>query len=831
MKTIKVMTMPANSIYFTDEELPESYSLKNQIYEHLEFNLAKDKTNVTKNDVFRALAYSVRDKMVRKWLRTQNFYKHNDIKKVHYLSLEFLMGRLLENSLINLGFYNECKQILKEIGYDLTDVLEEEHDMGLGNGGLGRLASCFLDSMATLKLPANGYGIRYEYGIFHQEIEHGYQKEKPDNWIGFGNPWEVMRPELTYTIKFYGRIESQIDKNNRLSLNWVDTDHVLAVAYDIPIPGYNSETVNNLRLWQAKAAKDFDLHFFNMGDYVKAVENKNETENISKVLYPNDKTMLGKELRLKQQYFFVSASLQDIIRSYKETHTDFDKFSELNAIQLNDTHPAIAIPELMRLLIDEENLGWEEAWEICQRTFGYTNHTVLSEALEKWSVKLFEKLLPRHLQIIYEINYRFLDRVRKYYHNDIDKLRNMSIIEEGHEKMVRMANLAIVASHSVNGVAALHTKILKDRIFYDFNDFYPEKINNKTNGITQRRWLRQSNQTLSKLISSKIGDSWVTDLYKLKELENHIDNTDFIYDLNEVKKHNKLKLADFIKKEYHITVNPDSIFDTQIKRIHEYKRQLLNVLKIITLYNRIKEGRISGIEPHTYIFGGKAAPGYYKAKMIIKLINSVAGTINNDPDVNEFMKVVFMKNYSVSLAEIIIPATDLSEQISTAGYEASGTGNMKFQLNGSLTVGTLDGANIEMMEEMGRENIFIFGLDAEEVARLKLNGYNPYEYFQKNEEIAETVNLIKSNYFEPSEAGIFDALIDDLIYNDSFLVLADFQSYLDIQDEIDELYEDKNLWGRKALLNIARVGKFSSDRTISQYADEIWKIKPVNINF
>lgn len=821
--------MNRDSIYFTDAESPESYSLKNQIFEHLEFNLAKDKTTVTKNDIFKALAYSVRDKMVRKWLRTQNYYKKNDIKKVHYLSMEFLMGRLLESSMINLGFYDECKLILKELGYNLSDVLEEEHDMGLGNGGLGRLASCFLDSMATLKLPAFGYGIRYEYGIFQQEIKNGYQKEKPDNWIGFGNPWEVMRPELTYDIKFFGRIESHIDKDNRLSLNWVDTHQVVAVAYDIPVPGYENNTVNNLRLWQAKAAKDFDFEFFNQGDYVKAVENKNETENISKVLYPNDKTMLGKELRLKQQYFFVSASLQDIIRSYKLNHSDFSKFAELNAIQLNDTHPAVAIPELMRLLIDEENLGWEEAWDIAGKTFGYTNHTVLSEALEKWSVKLFEKLLPRHLQIIYEINYRFLDKVRKHYHNDLDKLQNMSLIEEGHEKMVRMANLAIVASHSVNGVAELHTQILKDRIFSDFNDFYPDKFNSKTNGITQRRWLRQANHSLSKLISSKINDDWLTDLNKLRDLEKYFSNEDFIYDLNEVKRLNKSKLAELIKSNYNITVDPDSMFDVQIKRIHEYKRQLLNVLKIITLYNRIKEGRVKKIEPRTFIFGGKAAPGYYMAKMTIKLINSVANTINNDPDVNEFMKVVFIKNYSVSLAELLIPATDLSEQISTAGFEASGTGNMKFQLNGALTVGTMDGANIEMMEEMGKENMFVFGLSAKEVADLKANGYNPYSYYQENAEISETLDLLKSNYFEPSEPGIFDVIFNELCYNDNFLVLADFESYMNIQKNIDDLYKDKFKWGQKALLNIARAGKFSSDRTIQQYAEEIWKIKPVEI--
>ena len=821
--------MKKDTIYFTDAETPASYSLKNQVLEHLEFNLAKDKTTATKNDIYTALALSVRDKMVRKWLRTLNTYKNEDIKKVHYLSMEFLMGRLLENSLINLGLFDESKDIMEEMGYDITEILEEEHDMGLGNGGLGRLAACFLDSMATMELPAFGYGIRYEYGIFYQDIKNGYQTERPDNWIGYGNPWEVMRSELTYEIKFYGRIENHIDKDNRLHVDWVDTDHILAVAYDIPIPGFGNNTVNNLRLWQAKAAKDFDFHFFNQGDYVKAVENKNETENISKVLYPNDKTVLGKELRLKQQYFFVSTSLQDIIRKYKLKYDDFSKFSDLNAIQLNDTHPAVAIPELMRLLIDEEELGWEEAWKITQDTFAYTNHTVLSEALEKWSVKLFEKLLPRHLQIIYEINYRFLDKVRKHYHNDLEKLSSMSIIEEGHEKQVRMAHLAIVASHSVNGVAKLHTEILKDRIFKDFHDFYPGKLNSKTICFTQRRWLRTANPRLSSFISDTIGDKWVTDLYQLKELEDRFNDAKFLKKLEEIKYKNKLDLIDIIRQEHDIKIDPESVFDTQIKRIHEYKRQLLDVLHIIAYYNYIKEHPNKDHQSRTYIFGGKAAPGYSMAKLIIKLINSVASTINNDDEINDKIKVVFIKNYSVTLAEKIIPATDLSEQISTAGFEASGTGNMKFMLNGALTIGTLDGANIEMMEEMGKENMFIFGKTSDAINDLLNNGYNPYEIYQNNEVLKEALDLIKSNYFEPAEPGVFDPVFNELVYNDKFCVLADFDDYHAKQKEVDKLYRNKKKWYRKTLLNIARAGKFSSDRTISNYAEDIWDIKPVNI--
>jgi glycogen phosphorylase len=717
------------------------------------------------------------------------------------------------------------------MGYDLESIIDVEHDMGLGNGGLGRLAACFLDSMATLELPAFGYGIRYEYGIFEQDILNGYQIEKPDNWLHYGSPWEIIRPEYTYNIKFYGNIETYQDDNNRTIYKWSHTRDVMAVAYDVPIPGYDNHTCNNLRLWEAKATHDFDFSSFNEGDYIKAVENKYETENISKVLYPNDNTVAGKELRLKQQYFFVSASLQDIIRRYKVNHKDFSRFAEKNTLQLNDTHPAIAIPELMRILIDQEGLIWDEAWAITTNTFAYTNHTVLSEALERWSVALFENLLPRHLIIIYEINARFLSKIRMQYHNDIERLRRMSIIEEGYDKKIRMSHLAIVGSFSVNGVAALHTEIIKAKVFPDFYNWQPYKFNNKTNGITQRRWLKKANPALSQVISDKIGEGWITDLYKLRELEQFIDDDEFLDSMTEAKKKNKVKLISFIEKNYNIIVNPDSIFDTQIKRIHEYKRQLLNVLHIVALYNRIKDNPESDFVPRTMIFGGKSAPGYHTAKTIIKLIHSIANTINNDPDVGDKLKVVFIKNYSVTLAELIIPASDLSEQISTAGYEASGTGNMKFQLNGALTIGTLDGANIEMMEEMGRENMYIFGLDSDEVANIHNNGYNPNHYYENNLEIRGVIDLIKSNYFNDLEPGIFDDLMNLLTQGgDKYCLLADFESYSKAQDFAAQEYRDQKLWTKKALLNVARAGKFSSDRTIRQYAEEIWKISSHPIN-
>ncbi|MCO5250138.1 MAG: glycogen/starch/alpha-glucan phosphorylase [Candidatus Kapabacteria bacterium] len=828
-KTKKQITKKSDSIFFTDDQDPESYSLRNQIAEHLEFRMVKDKTTATLEDTYRAVAMAVRDRLIRKWLRTQNHYYKNDVKRVYYLSMEFLMGRLLGNTLINMGFYEEAENILKEMGYDLDEIVDAEHDMGLGNGGLGRLAACFLDSMATMELPAFGYGIRYEYGIFEQDIINGYQVEKPDNWLHFGSPWEIMRPEYTYPIKFGGK--TVVRQNGNTWVEWIDTTDVLAVAYDIPIPGYNNNTCNNLRLWEAKASKDFDFHSFNEGDYIKAVENKYETENISKVLYPNDNTVAGKELRLKQQYFFVSASLQDIIRRFKVKHADFSNFAEKNTMQLNDTHPAIAIVELMRILLDKEHLHWDVAWEITQKSFAYTNHTVLSEALEKWSVALFEKLLPRHLQIIYEINAKFLDKIRMHFHNDLDKVRDMSIIEESKDRKIRMANLAIVSSFSVNGVAALHTKIIKEKIFKDFYEFMPEKFNSKTNGIAQRRWLVKANPELSDLINSKIGDSWITDLYELKKLEQFIGDEQFLTDWQNVKQANKIKLAKYIEENCHVKVNINSIFDSQIKRFHEYKRQLLNVLHIIHLYNTIKENPNAEFVPRTMIFAGKSAPGYYTAKMIIKLINSVANIVNNDPDIGDKMKVVFIKNYSVTLAELIIPASDLSEQISTAGYEASGTGNMKFQLNGALTIGTLDGANIEMMEEMGIENMFIFGLNADEVTQLHSNGYHPKEYYENKPEIKKVIDLIRSNYFCALEPGIFDPMLDEILYKgDKYCLFADFDAYVMAQEIAAKNYLDKRDWTTKSILNTARSGKFSSDRTIREYADEIWKIEGCKIN-
>lgn len=830
-KAKKQVIKKSESIFFTDDQDPESYSLRNQIAEHLEFRMVKDKNTATQEDTYRAVALSIRDRLIRKWLRTQNHYYKNDVKRVYYLSMEFLMGRLLGNTLINMGFYDEAESILKEMGYDLEELGEVEHDMGLGNGGLGRLASCFLDSMATMELPAFGYGIRYEYGIFEQDIINGYQVEKPDNWLHFGSPWEIMRPEYTYQIKFGGSTIIRND-NGRLRVEWIDTAEVLAVAYDIPIPGYGNNTCNNLRLWEAKASKDFDFRSFNEGDYIKAVENKYETENISKVLYPNDNTVAGKELRLKQQYFFVSASLQDIIRRFKVKHPDFSNFADKNTIQLNDTHPAIAIVELMRILLDNEFLDWDAAWSITQKSFAYTNHTVLSEALEKWSVALFEKLLPRHLQIIYEINARFLDKIRMHYHNDMDKIRNMSIVEESDDKKIRMANLAIVSSFSVNGVAELHTKILKDKIFKDFFDFMPEKFNSKTNGITQRRWLVKANLDLANLISSKIGDKWITDLYELKKLEKFVVDPKFLGDWQNVKQINKNKLAAYIEKNCHVKINPNSIFDSQIKRFHEYKRQLLNVLHIIHLYNTIKENPDSDFVPRTMIFAGKSAPGYYTAKMIIKLINSVANIVNNDPEIGDKLKVVFIKNYSVTLAELIIPASDLSEQISTAGYEASGTGNMKFQLNGALTIGTLDGANIEMLEEMGSENMFIFGLNADEVADLHISGnYNPREIYNSNQNLKNVIDLIRGNYFSALEPGIFDPMLDEILFKgDKYCLFADFDAYINSQATAAQNYTDKRDWTMKSILNTARSGKFSSDRTIRQYAEEIWKIEGCSIN-
>ncbi len=805
-------------------------SIKNCFVNHLEYSLAKQDYSATKSDAFKCAALLTRDFLTERWIETQNTYNNEDPKRVYYLSLEFLIGRTLGNSLINLDLYDNTHRALRDLGYDLEELREKEWDAGLGNGGLGRLAACFLDSLATLELPAIGYGIRYEYGIFFQQIQNGYQVEAPDNWLRLGNPWEFPRPEHLFPIHFYGRVEPYLDEGET-RYRWVDTELIMAMPYDTPIPGFKNNTVNHLRLWSAKSSREFDLHYFNDGDYIKAVSNKSLSENITKVLYPNDNIFEGKELRLKQQFFFVSATIQDIIRRFKKSHSNFDEFPDKVAIQLNDTHPSIAIPELMRLLLDGERLSWEKAWDICTKTFGYTNHTVLPEALEQWPVSLLERVLPRHMYIIYEINRRFLEEVRVAFPGDDNLLKELSIIEEGDNKRVRMANLSIVGSHSINGVAALHSEIIKKDIFRGFYSFCPEKFNNKTNGVTQRRWLKLCNPSLSRLIESKIGNGWIKNLYDLKKLEDFADDEVFQNDWLEVKRENKINLAEYIKNHNDIEVNVNSIFDIQVKRLHEYKRQLLNILHIIYLYNKIKDNpKGSDIVPRTAIFAGKAAPGYDMAKLIIKLITAVGDVINCDPDVGDKLKVVFLRNYAVSNAQKIIPAADLSEQISTAGMEASGTGNMKFSLNGALTIGTLDGANIEIKEEVGDDNIFIFGLNAEEVVELKKSGYNPYSYYSKNKDLKRIIDQIHSGFFSHGDPGLFRPIVESLLHQgDRYLLMADFESYVNTHKKIDEAFLDKPRWAKMSIINTANMGKFSTDRTIWEYSTDIWNLKPVPI--
>jgi glycogen phosphorylase len=823
---------PSKKISEKKRELSEHEikSIKECFADHMEYSLAKDQYSATKFDNLRSIALVIRDTLVRHWIETQQAYYAHDAKRVYYLSLEFLIGRSLGNNLINTGLYENASKALQQLGNKLEDIRETEWDAGLGNGGLGRLAACFMDSMATLQLPAYGYGIRYEFGIFFQQIINGYQVEIPDNWLRYGNPWEFERPEYLYPVKFYGYVRQYTDERGVLHNELQNTEDVMAMAYDTPVPGYKNNTVNTLRLWSAKSSREFNLEYFNHGDYHRAVADKGQSEVISKVLYPNDNVFEGKELRLKQEYFFVSASLQDIVRRYKKTHGSFDEFHDKVAIQLNDTHPAIAIAELMRILLDIEAMEWDKAWDITKKTFGYTNHTILPEALEQWPVSLIEKVLPRHIQIIYEVNRRFLELITKTYPGDMGRLSRMSIIEEGPEKKVRMANLAIVGSHSVNGVAAIHSEIIKNRVFRDFYELWPEKFNNKTNGITQRRWLKLCNPGLSSLISSKIGESWVTNLFELKKLAQYSDDDVFQKQWREVKKQNKIFLAEYILNHNKIEVNPDSLFDCHIKRMHEYKRQLLNVLHVITLYNRIISNAEKTNVPRTVIFGAKAAPGYFIAKLVIKLINSVAETVNNDPRIGDRLKVIFLRNYCVSNAEKIIPAADLSEQISTAGTEASGTGNMKFALNGALTIGTLDGANIEIKEEVGDENIFIFGLSAEEVALKKSSGYRSWDYYNANPELKSAIDMIGGGYFFKEDPNLFMPLMNYLLtMNDHYMLLADYESYIKSQERVSETYKNKKLWTRMSILNAANMGKFSSDRTIEEYADEIWNVKPVKI--
>ncbi len=805
-------------------------TLKRAFADNLYYIQGKNEFLATPFDYYMALAYTVRDRLLHRWINTTTTYIKKDVKNVYYLSAEFLMGSQLENNLLNLGLYERVSQAIQESGLNLNDLIALEAEPGLGNGGLGRLAACFLDSLATLEIPAIGYGIRYEFGIFDQRIKNGAQVEYPDKWLRFGNPWEIRRPELTAEVHFGGYTEAYLDGDGSYRVRWIPERKILGTPYDTPVPGYNNNTVNALRLWRAGASEEFDFKVFDSGDYVGSVTTKIFSENISKVLYPNDNTSQGRQLRLEQQYFFVSCSLQDIINTYRRNHSNFDQFHEKVAIQLNDTHPSIAVAELMRLLVDRYQLGWNRAWYITKNTFAYTNHTLLSEALERWPVSLFERLLPRHLEIIYEINRRFLEEVRARYPQDTERLQRMSLIEEGHEKQVRMAHLACVGSHAINGVAALHTELLQQDVLRDFYEFWPEKFNNKTNGVTPRRWLLLSNPKLSELITEKIGTDWPTQLDQLQKLEAFVDDAEFCKRWRQIKQERKQDLVEYILLYNDTEVDPNSLFDVQVKRIHEYKRQLLNVLYIITMYNRIKKNPNIDILPRTSIFAGKAAPGYFIAKLVIKLINSVAKVVNNDPDVRDRLKVVFLEGFSVSLGERVYPAAELSEQISTAGKEASGTGNMKFAMNGALTIGTLDGANIEIRDAVGAENFFLFGLTAEEVYALKAKGYNPMDYYNSNTELREVIDQIAAGYFSPEEPDLFKPLVDSLLYKDEYLLFADYQSYIECQEQVSQAYRNQDNWTRMSILNAARSGFFSSDRTIREYCQDIWKVEPVTID-
>ena len=808
--------------------------LKASIVKELRRDFGKTLEEAHDYELYYAVSRAAMDYIVEKWYNTKKTYAVKQVKQAYYFSAEFLMGRYLGNNLINLKINEAVKETLEELGVDINKVEDQEFDTGLGNGGLGRLAACFLDSMATCKLPGHGYGLRYKYGMFEQKIENGYQVEYPDDWTRYGDPWSIVRMDRVYEVKFGGQIEVHKDEVGKEYFKRVNTENVLAVAYDVPVVGYGNDTINTLRLWEARSPEGFDLKLFNDQTYLQASAKAVEAQDISRVLYPNDTEKDGKLLRLKQQFFFTSASLQDIVRRYKGTYgNDFSKFAEKVAIQLNDTHPVVAIPELMRIFLDSEKLLWDEAWSICKKVFAYTNHTILSEALEKWDIALFQPLLPRIYQIIEEINRRFVEELHQKYPGDFGKIQYMSIIGNGQ---VRMAWLAIVGSHKVNGVAALHTEILKNSELKDWYDLYPEKFLNKTNGITQRRWLLKANPELSSLITELIGDGWTTDLYKLKELEKYLDDENVLNRVDEIKLHNKERLANYIKETTGIEVNPHSIFDIQVKRLHEYKRQLLNVLHIMDLYNRLKENPLLDIEPRTFIFGAKAASGYRRAKSIIKLINTLAERINNDADINGKIKVVFLENYRVSLAEKIFPAADISEQISTASKEASGTGNMKFMLNGALTLGTMDGANVEIVEEAGLENEFIFGLSAAEVEEFQRNGqYNPFDDYNKVEGLKKVVDQLGDGTFDDDHKGIFRELQTSLLYGvdgsrpDVYFLLRDFDSYREAQTRIDNAYKNKKDWARKALINIANAGKFSSDRTIMEYAREIWDIEPTEV--
>ena len=800
--------------------------------EQLKYNQDADVYHTTQEGRYSARAYAIRDRIIHQWNLSRNTQREKHSKRVYYLSLEFLMGRAMTNNVINLGLEKSVKEALSSLGYSYEELRDVEPDAGLGNGGLGRLAACFMDSLATLELPAYGYGIRYNYGIFRQQIRNGWQAEQPDNWLKDGNPWELKRADLVYPVYFGGEVK-HIWENGKDTFKWIPTEQVNGMAYDTPIVGYGGKTINTLRLWSAQSPDGFSFQEFNSGDYTEAVRNKINAETLSQVLYPNDTLYMGKELRLKQQYFFVTCSLQDILRRFKRYGVyDWKKFPEEAAIQLNDTHPSLAIPELMRLLIDQEGLGWDEAWDITVKTMGYTNHTLMPEALEKWPLPMIEKILPRHLQIIYEINQRFLDKAVSYFPMKPESIAKVSIIEESNPKMVRMANMSIIGSHSTNGVAALHSDLLVKTMFPEFALIYPERFNNKTNGITQRRWLLDANPALANLITDTIGSKWITDFDEIGKLKPYAEDPAFVEEFARVKQKAKENAAAFLKKDSGIILNTDNLIDVQVKRIHEYKRQLLNALNIIMIYNRMKNDKSyrDSFTPTTFLFGGKAAPGYVNAKLIIKFINNIAKVVNADPQVNKVLQVHFMPDYRVTLAENIIPATNLSEQISTAGTEASGTGNMKFMINGALTIGTLDGANVEMAEEVGGDNIFIFGHTESEIASLS-SSYNPTEWAYKDPEIKAMLDLIESDYFNINEPNIFEPLRKSLFdYGDKYYLFADLKMYHDRHEETTQLYQSNPaLWNKKAVLNIASSAKFSSDRTIKEYANDIWHIKPCKV--
>ncbi len=800
-------------------------SVTEDLDRHFRLTLGHDEMGDSHYYLFNALALTVRDRMVERWRTTRQQCAQSQCKRIQYLSLEFLMGRTLRNALLNLDMEESVRTALNQYGCTLEEVVSEEHDAGLGNGGLGRLAACFLDSCATLKLPVTGYGIRYEYGMFHQKIVDGQQVESPDHWLQNGHPWEIECPENIQRVHFFGHTEFFTDNEGREHARWAETHDVLAVPFDVPIPGYRNDTVNTLRLWKSEATDEFDLDEFNAGSYTDAVAAKNLAEQITMVLYPNDASENGKELRLRQQYFLASASLQDVIQYWVKIYgNDFSQFAEKNGFQLNDTHPTIAVAELMRLLMDEHKLEWGEAWEITTQTMAYTNHTLLPEALERWSVALFKNLLPRLLEIIYEINARFLAEVAAHWPGDINRQRQLSIIEEGDYPQVRMAYLAIVGSSSVNGVAALHTQLLQEGLFNDFYYLWPHKFNNKTNGVTPRRWLAHCNHGLTELVSGKLGSHWITEFDEIQNIASFADDADFRSSWQQVKHNNKIRLAELVKQDCDVEFDPSMMFDVQVKRIHEYKRQLLNVLHVIYLYDRILRGDTEGLQPRCVLIGGKAAPGYAMAKLIIKLINNVAKVINRDERLKPWLRVAFVPNYRVTTMEVICPGTDLSEQVSTAGKEASGTGNMKFMMNGAVTIGTLDGANIEIREAVGEENFFLFGLDAHQVEETR-KSYDPDSIIANDEDLMRVMHLLEVGHFSMFEEGIFaDVIASIRSPYDAWMTAADFRSYIDAQQAVDAAYQNTDQWTRMSILNTAASARFSSDRTIKEYSEDIWHL-------